>query len=50
MKKLFNKFKEKVLGLLIVFLPIVTFVVVVYIGYLIAISDLPDWLKFFLLK
>ena len=50
MKKKFNRFKEKILGLLISFLPIITLIIILYIGYLISVSDLPDWFKFFLLK
>ena len=50
MKKKFNRFKEKILGFLIAFLLILTPIIVLYIGYLISVSDLPDWFKFFLLK
>lgn len=54
MKKWFEKLRERVMGLLILLLPLlITFVIVILINcmsYMIATSDLPDWFKFWLLK
>ena len=54
MKKIINKIKNffiDVLAILIIVLPpIIVIAIVMWISYLVSISDLPDWFKFFLLK
>ena len=49
-KKKIENFIDMLPYFVLQFLPIIMLVVGLYIAYLIAISDLPDWLKFFLLS
>ena len=49
MKKL-KKIRERIIGYLIISLPVILLLAIYFIGYLISVSNLPDWFKFFLLK
>lgn len=48
-KKFFKEMKELMVALLIYFYWLWIPAIILFIYYLISISDLPDWFKFFLL-
>lgn len=49
-KKKINNFIDMLPYLTLQFLPIIVLVIVLLFAYLISISNLPDWFKFFLLS
>lgn len=50
MKKIINKFMDILPFLIVLLSPFIVIGVAIFITYLIATSDLPDWFKFLLLR
>ena len=50
MKKFLKKIRERIIEYLIILFPIILLLTIYFAGYLISISNLQDWFKFFLLK
>lgn len=50
MKKKLKKIRERIIGYLIILFPVILLLTIYFTEYLISVSNLPDWFKFFLLK
>ena len=49
-EKNLKKIRERIIGYLIILFPVILLLTIYFTEYLISVSNLPDWFKFFLLK
>ena len=49
-KKKISNFIDMLPYLILQFLPVILLIIVLVFVYLVSVSDLPDWFKFFLLR